>query len=56
MPLYHYIAQCQTTCCPTITVDTDKQLATITDDFGGSVAIPVEQMKLLIKFFEKTVV
>jgi hypothetical protein len=54
MPIYRYIASCQTTCCPTIDVDTDKQTVTIADDFGGTVTMSVPQMQMLTKFFYKT--
>ena len=33
----------KTTCCPTISIDTDSNTVTLTDDFGGTVKMSVEQ-------------
>ena len=33
----------KTTCCPTISIDTDRNTVTLADDFGGTVKMDLEQ-------------
>jgi hypothetical protein len=43
MPIIKKTAFCSNkTCCPTISIDTDNNTVTITDDFDGSLTIPRE--------------
>ena len=49
MPVIKKTAFCSNkTCCPTISINTDSNTVTLTDDFGGTVKMDLEQWTSIV--------